>query len=136
MDNINMHKSLNKQLIKHSFLWFSILLLLGSSFYASAAKNTAMEMDENQKIKPITAIEILINKRITETVLLDNRPAHVYRPRTPIFHYYHPENVPTPPVIKKYLLVDHPELNNNQGRNQRAKKITINPIKKPLYTTP
>lgn len=126
MDNTNIDINFNNTRLKNSLVRFSILLLLGCSFYVTAASDEKIEIDEieimnNIDAQPKTAIEVIINKRISESILDDNRPDHVYRPRTPIFHKYHPENVPNPPVIKKYLLVDHPEINNNQGRNIRQK---------------
>lgn len=104
------------------FLFLSSVLWVMSSGYVLAYTQTTQRQVEKDP-KPKTAIEMMTDKRIPETTLKDNRPPHVYRPRTPIFHKYHPENVPTKPVIKRHLLVDHPELNNNQGRDIRQNKI-------------
>ncbi|KKD62044.1 hypothetical protein RN22_02520 [Grimontia sp. AD028] len=84
-----------------------------------AAEEVVVEESETVTLPTddaMTAIEIIIGKRIPDSVLEDGRPHHVYRPKTPIFHQNHPENEPEPPAIRKHLLVDHPELNNNQGR--------------------
>ncbi|PKF51335.1 hypothetical protein [Enterovibrio nigricans] len=93
------------------------LVLGGLSFSLHAAEETqdteVVEIDESD---PMTAIEIIIGKRIPDSVLDGERPHHVYRPKTPIYHHHHPENEAVPPAIRKHLLVDHPEVNNNQGR--------------------
>ncbi|MDD1794902.1 hypothetical protein LRP50_17360 [Enterovibrio sp. ZSDZ42] len=98
----------------------SVFLMSVMSVYATE------EIDVSEVIEAepdsITAIEIITGKRIPETVLEGDRPPHVYRPRTPIFHHHHPENESVPPKITKHLLVDHPELNNNQGRTIRTPK--------------
>lgn len=99
------------------FVLSSVLWVMATSYVHAYPEMAQKEVEINST--PKTAIEIMTDKRIPETVLKDGRPAHVYRPRTPIFHKNHPENVPTKPVIKRHLLVDHPELNNNQGRNIR-----------------
>ncbi len=75
-----------------------------------------VEVENASDSDPMTAIEIIIGKRIPDTVREGDRPPHVYRPRTPIFHHHHPENSSVEPEIRKHLLVDHPALNNNQGR--------------------
>lgn len=102
----------------------AISLLVGaaiatSPFALHAAEEVAVEESETVTLPTddaMTAIEIIIGKRIPDSVLEDGRPHHVYRPKTPIFHHHHPENEPEPPAIRKHLLVDHPELNNNQGK--------------------
>ncbi|USH01541.1 hypothetical protein K6Q96_11625 [Grimontia kaedaensis] len=102
----------------------AIFLLVGVAiatppFALNAAEEVAVEESETVLLPTddaMTAIEVIIGKRIPETVLDDGRPHHVYRPKTPIFHQNHPENEPEPPAIRKHLLVDHPELKNNQGR--------------------
>ncbi|WP_028022759.1 hypothetical protein [Enterovibrio calviensis] len=92
------------------------IVLMGAVIPANATED--IDVSEEVEVKPdsITAIEIIIGKRIHDSVLEGDRPPHVYRPRTPIFHHHHPENESVPPKITKHLLVDHPELNNNQGR--------------------
>ncbi|MBV7297634.1 hypothetical protein [Enterovibrio paralichthyis] len=99
----------------------ALLLALAVSPVAQASEEVTVNESETEAVElptsdPMTAIEVIIGKRITETTLDDGRPPHVYRPRTPIFHQNHPENESVPPKITKHLLVDHPELNNNQGR--------------------
>lgn len=121
MNNSNIVLKINNTKIKSPIVGFATFLLLACSFYVSTAHSYSRSANEIVNPPPKTAIEIMINKRIPESTLNDNRPAHVYRPRTPIYHKHHPENKPTPPVIKRHLLVDHPELNNNQGRNIRSK---------------
>ncbi|OEE90021.1 hypothetical protein A1OQ_01715 [Enterovibrio norvegicus FF-162] len=107
--------NLTKTSTRLALLSLSLFLMSGVvSAYA------AEEVDESEVVEvesgPMTAIEVIIGKRIPDTVIEGERPPHVYRPRTPIFHHHHPENEPVPPKITKHLLVDHPELNNNQGR--------------------
>ncbi|MDD1781738.1 hypothetical protein LRP49_11085 [Enterovibrio sp. ZSDZ35] len=108
---------LNPKTLRSVMLLSLLLLLSGFSFSLYAAEEAqeteAVEVDE---MDPMTAIEIIIGKRIPDSVLEGDRPHHVYRPKTPIYHHHHPENEPEPPAIRKHLLVDHPELNNNQGR--------------------
>ena len=104
--------------IKKKRQQISLFLLLMNASSIHAYPGTTSEI-QKQVVSPPSAIEVMLNSRIKETVLQDNRPAHVYRPRTPIYHQNHPENAPSPPKIRKHLLVDHPELNNNQGRNIR-----------------
>lgn len=96
-------------------------VMAATTLPANASEETKVTESETEAVElptsdPMTAIEVIIGKRIVETTLDDGRPHHVYRPRTPIFHRYHPENEPEPPKITKHLLVDHPELGNNQGR--------------------
>ena len=107
--------------IKKKGLQISVFLILMNAYYIHAYPTTTSEIPK-QATPPQTAIEIMVNSRIKETTQKDNRPSHVYRPRTPIYHQNHPENTPEPPKIRKHLLVDHPEVNNNQGRNIRENK--------------
>ena len=97
--------------------------------------NEVVEVENASDSDPMTAIEIIIGKRIPETVRGGDRPPHVYRPRTPIFHHHHPENTPVEPEIRKHLLVDHPELNNNQGRKVRT-PVSVNDTKVESDSTP
>ncbi|MGF1767751.1 hypothetical protein L4D06_10250 [Enterovibrio makurazakiensis] len=115
-DYVNLTKATTRLIT----LSVSVFLMSVMSVYATE------EIDVSEVIEAepdsITAIEIITGKRIPETVLEGDRPPHVYRPRTPIFHHHHPENESVPPKITKHLLVDHPELNNNQGRTIRTPK--------------
>lgn len=109
-------------IISNHFLLFLLLLFYsGEMIYASVIKDV-----EQYEINEKTAIEVIIEKKIPETTLKDDRLPHVYRPRTPIFHKYHPENKPVEPTIKRHLLVDHPEINNNQGRKVQQQMDTLN----------
>ncbi|WP_325893303.1 hypothetical protein [Grimontia sp. NTOU-MAR1] len=109
----------------------AILLLMGAAItlfpsVLHAVEEVVIEEYETESVPTsdaMTAIEIIIGKRIPETVLEDGRPHHVYRPKTPIYHQNHPENEPEAPAIRKHLLVDHPELNNNQGRTIRTPAV-------------
>ncbi|KXF82161.1 hypothetical protein [Enterovibrio coralii] len=108
---------LNSKVLRRLALVFVPILLGGYAFSLSAAEEvTETQVVEVDESDPMTAIEIIIGKRIPDTVIEGDRPHHVYRPKTPIYHHHHPENEPVPPAIRKHLLVDHPEVNNNQGR--------------------
>ncbi|WP_407332691.1 hypothetical protein [Enterovibrio sp. 27052020O] len=92
------------------------IFLMGGVMLAHATEEVDVSEMVEVESDPMTAIEVIIGKRIPDTVIEGERPPHVYRPRTPIFHHHHPENESVPPKITKHLLVDHPELNNNKGR--------------------
>ncbi|ODA30716.1 hypothetical protein A8L45_19440 [Veronia pacifica] len=104
-------------------IWFNVAAPVKS---VASEKGTSNVIDSGAESVPqentnddTTAIEVLTGKRIHDSTLEGDRPPHVYRPKTPIYHHHHPENEAVDPEIRKHLLVDHPDLDNNQGRRIR-----------------
>ncbi|PMN91058.1 hypothetical protein [Enterovibrio norvegicus] len=132
------HAALDRLAFRSATVFSAVLMLVISApAFTSEEVNITevVEVDTISESNPMTAIEIIIGKRIPATVIQGDRPPHVYRPRTPIFHHHHPENTPVEPEIRKHLLVDHPELNNNQGRKVRP-PISVNDTKVESDSTP
>ncbi len=120
------HEALNRMVFGYIAVFAAVLMLfvgLPALATAEVEINEVMEVEAVGDPNPMTAIEIIIGKRIPETIQEGDRPPHVYRPRTPIFHHHHPENTSVEPEIRKHLLVDHPEVDNNQGRKIRTSPV-------------
>ncbi len=97
--------------LKHKinrFIVGALFLFLPASFVFADDDKTAKE--PNKK----TAVEILLDKRIHATTQPAHRPSHVYRPKTPLFHKYHPDNQEKQQKPKRHPFVKHPDHNKEK----------------------
>lgn len=113
MKNISIFQHFS-EIIRNGFIFSLLMLAIFSFSKAFANREDAISINKPLP-KAKTAIEILSQKRIHETTKTNKHPAHVYRPKTPIYHQYHPENLPLPPKVMRHQLVQHPEMKHKNN---------------------
>ncbi len=86
----------------------------------SAETTPVAETDKAEGTKK-SAIELMTSAPHTEAVSDGERPARVYRPKTPVYHAEHSENQPKPLTSKRHALVMYSQ--EHQGEVESAEAV-------------